>query len=88
MKPKVMLFDEPTSALDPEMINEVLDAIKELANEGMTMVVVTHEMGFAREVADRVIFMANGEIVEVGTPQEIFDNPKEERTKKFLSQIL
>jgi general L-amino acid transport system ATP-binding protein len=88
MKPKVMLFDEPTSALDPEMINEVLDAIKELANEGMTMVVVTHEMGFAREVADRVIFMANGEIVEVGTPEEIFDNPKEERTKKFLSQIL
>lgn len=88
MKPKVMLFDEPTSALDPEMINEVLDAIKELANEGMTMVVVTHEMGFAREVADRVIFMADGEIVEVGTPEEIFDNPKEERTKKFLSQIL
>lgn len=88
MKPKVMLFDEPTSALDPEMINEVLDAIKELANEGMTMVVVTHEMGFAREVADRVVFMADGEIVEVGTPNEIFDNPKEERTKKFLSQIL
>lgn len=88
MKPKVMLFDEPTSALDPEMINEVLDAIKELANEGMTMVVVTHEMGFAREVADRVVFMADGEIVEVGTPSEIFDNPKEERTKKFLSQIL
>jgi general L-amino acid transport system ATP-binding protein len=88
MKPKVMLFDEPTSALDPEMINEVLDAIKELANEGMTMVVVTHEMGFAREVADRVIFMADGEIVEVGTPEEIFDSPKEERTKKFLSQIL
>jgi general L-amino acid transport system ATP-binding protein len=88
MKPKVMLFDEPTSALDPEMINEVLDAIKELANEGMTMVVVTHEMGFAREVADRVIFMADGEIVEVGPPEEIFDSPKEERTKKFLSQIL
>lgn len=88
MKPKVMLFDEPTSALDPEMINEVLDAIKELANEGMTMVVVTHEMGFAREVADRVIFMADGEIVEVGTPEQIFDSPKEERTKKFLSQIL
>ena len=73
---------------NPEMINEVLDAIKELADEGMTMVVVTHEMGFAREVADRVIFMANGEIVEVGTPTEIFDNPREERTKKFLSQIL
>jgi len=88
MKPKVMLFDEPTSALDPEMINEVLDVIKELAKEGMTMVVVTHEMGFAREVADRVVFMADGEIVEVGTPVEIFDHPKEERTKKFLSQIL
>ena len=88
MKPKVMLFDEPTSALDPEMINEVLDAIKELAQEGMTMVVVTHEMGFAREVADRVIFMADGEIVEVGTPSEIFDNPQEQRTQKFLSQIL
>jgi general L-amino acid transport system ATP-binding protein len=88
MKPKVMLFDEPTSALDPEMINEVLDAIKELATEGMTMVVVTHEMGFAREVADRVVFMADGEIVEVGTPDELFDSPREERTKKFLSQIL
>ena len=88
MKPKVMLFDEPTSALDPEMMNEVLDVIKELANEGMTMVVVTHEMGFAREVADRVVFMAEGEIVEVGTPKDIFDNPQEERTKKFLSQIL
>jgi len=88
MKPKVMLFDEPTSALDPEMINEVLDVIKELAREGMTMVVVTHEMGFAREVADRVVFMADGEIVEVGTPEDIFDRPKEERTKKFLSQIL
>jgi general L-amino acid transport system ATP-binding protein len=88
MKPKVMLFDEPTSALDPEMINEVLDAIKELAQEGMTMVVVTHEMGFAREVADRVVFMADGEIVEVGTPTELFDNPKEARTKQFLSQIL
>lgn len=88
MKPKVMLFDEPTSALDPEMIGEVLDAIKELAREGMTMVVVTHEMGFAREVADRVVFMADGEIVEVGTPKELFDSPEEERTKKFLSQIL
>jgi general L-amino acid transport system ATP-binding protein len=88
MKPKVMLFDEPTSALDPEMINEVLDVIKELARDGMTMVVVTHEMGFAREVADRVVFMADGEIVEVGTPEQLFDHPKEERTKVFLSQIL
>jgi ABC-type polar amino acid transport system ATPase subunit len=88
MTPKVMLFDEPTSALDPEMINEVLDAMKELAQDGMTMIVVTHEMGFAREVADRVVFMDKGEIVEVGTPSEIFDNPREERTKKFLSQIL
>ena len=88
MTPKVMLFDEPTSALDPEMINEVLDAMKELAQDGMTMIVVTHEMGFAREVADRVVFMDKGEIVEVGTPSEIFDNPKEELTKKFLSQIL
>ena len=88
MKPKVMLFDEPTSALDPEMTNEVLDAIKELASEGMTMIVVTHEMGFAREVADRVVFMAAGEIVELGSPEDIFDNPKEARTKKFLSQIL
>lgn len=88
MKPKVMLFDEPTSALDPEMINEVLDVIKELARDGMTMVVVTHEMGFAREVADRVVFMADGEIVEVGTPEQLFDHPKEERTKQFLSQIL
>lgn len=88
MKPKVMLFDEPTSALDPEMINEVLDSIKQLASEGMTMVVVTHEMGFAREVADRVVFMADGEIVEVGTPTELFDSPKEARTQKFLAQIL
>lgn len=88
MKPKVMLFDEPTSALDPEMINEVLDVIKELARDGMTMIVVTHEMGFAREVADRVVFMSDGEIVEVGTPGEIFDHPKEPRTQKFLSQIL
>jgi general L-amino acid transport system ATP-binding protein len=88
MTPKVMLFDEPTSALDPEMINEVLDAMKELAQDGMTMIVVTHEMGFAREVADRVVFMDKGEIVEVGTPSEIFDSPQEERTKKFLSQIL
>ena len=88
MKPKVMMFDEPTSALDPEMINEVLDAIKDLARGGMTMIVVTHEMGFAREVADRVVFMADGQIVEVGTPEHFFTNPREERTKLFLSQIL
>ena len=88
MKPKVMLFDEPTSALDPEMIGEVLDTMKELARSGMTMIVVTHEMGFAREVADRVVFMADGEIVEVGTPEHFFTNPQEDRTKLFLSQIL
>ena len=88
MKPKVMLFDEPTSALDPEMINEVLDTMKDLAGEGMTMIVVTHEMGFAREVADRVVFMADGQIVEVGTPEHFFTSPQEERTKLFLSQIL
>ncbi len=88
MKPKVMLFDEPTSALDPEMINEVLDTMKELAHSGMTMICVTHEMGFAREVADRVVFMAEGQIVEVGTPEHFFENPHEERTKLFLSQIL
>jgi general L-amino acid transport system ATP-binding protein len=88
MRPKVMLFDEPTSALDPEMINEVLDTIKDLAREGMTMIVVTHEMGFAREVADRVVFMADGQIVEVGTPEHFFHNPQEDRTKAFLSQIL
>ena len=88
MKPKVMLFDEPTSALDPEMINEVLDVMKALANEGMTMVVVTHEMGFAREVGDRVIFLFEGNILEEGTPEEIFSNAKEERTKSFLSKIL
>lgn len=88
MKPKVMLFDEPTSALDPEMINEVLDTMKDLAREGMTMIVVTHEMGFAREVADRVVFMADGQIVEVGTPEHFFTNPSEDRTKLFLSQIL
>jgi general L-amino acid transport system ATP-binding protein len=88
MQPKVMLFDEPTSALDPEMINEVLDTMKDLARGGMTMVVVTHEMGFAREVADRVVFMADGEIVEVGTPEHFFTDPREERTKAFLSQIL
>jgi general L-amino acid transport system ATP-binding protein len=88
MKPKVMLFDEPTSALDPEMINEVLDVMKDLAAEGMTMIVVTHEMGFAREVADRVVFMADATIVEVGTPEHFFTNPQEDRTKLFLSQIL
>jgi polar amino acid transport system ATP-binding protein len=88
MEPKVMLFDEPTSALDPEMIGEVLDVMKALAKEGMTMVVVTHEMGFAREVADRVIFMDQGAIVEVGTPEHFFTNPSHERTKLFLSQIL
>jgi general L-amino acid transport system ATP-binding protein len=88
MKPKVMLFDEPTSALDPEMIKEVLDVMIELAEEGMTMLVVTHEMGFAKSVADRVMFMDYGEIVEQNTPQEFFDNPQHERTKLFLSQIL
>ena len=88
MDPKVMLFDEPTSALDPEMIGEVLDVMKTLASEGMTMVVVTHEMGFAREVADRIIFMDEGAVVEVGTPGHFFTNPEHERTKLFLSQIL
>ena len=88
MNPKVMLFDEPTSALDPEMVGEVLDLIKELASEGMTMVLVTHEMGFAREVGDRVIFMADGMIVEEGTPEEIFAAPKQARTKEFLAKVL
>lgn len=88
MKPKVMLFDEPTSALDPEMIGEVLDVMKKLAQEGMTMVVVTHEMGFAREVGDRVLFMDDGLIVEENIPAEIFSNPQNERTKSFLSKIL
>jgi general L-amino acid transport system ATP-binding protein len=88
MKPKVMMFDEPTSALDPEMINEVLDTMKDLAAGGMTMIVVTHEMGFAREVADRVVFMADGQIVEVGPPEHFFSDPREDRTKLFLSQIL
>ena len=88
MRPKVMLFDEPTSALDPEMIKEVLDVMVELAEGGMTMIVVTHEMGFARAVADRVVFMADGEIVEVGTPEHFFTDPREERTQLFLSQIL
>ena len=88
MEPRVMLFDEPTSALDPEMIKEVLDVMKELARSGITMMVVTHEMGFAREVADRIMFMEGGEIVEVGTPEHFFTNPTEDRTKLFLSQIL
>ena len=88
MQPKVMMFDEPTSALDPEMIKEVLDAMVELAKGGMTMIVVTHEMGFARNVADRVVFMAQGQIVEVGTPEHFFTDPQEDRTKLFLSQIL
>lgn len=88
MRPKIMLFDEPTSALDPEMINEVLDVMKNLAREGMTMVCVTHEMGFAREVADRVIFMDEGKMVEANTPEEFFKNPKNERTQAFLSKIL
>lgn len=88
MEPDVLLFDEPTSALDPEMVGEVLDVMKQLAAEGMTMVVVTHEMGFAREVADRVLFMADGALIEEGTPEEIFDNPKSDRLKDFLSKIL
>ena len=88
MQPKVMLFDEPTSALDPEMVGEVLDVMKELANEGMTMVVVTHEMGFAREVGSRVLFMDGGHILEQNTPAEFFAHPKEERTKSFLYKVL
>ena len=88
MHPKVMLFDEPTSALDPEMVKEVLNVMKKLAEEGMTMVVVTHEMGFAREVGDRVLFVDDGRILVEGTPEEIFDNPKEERLKSFLSEVL
>ncbi len=88
MEPKIMLFDEPTSALDPEMVGEVLEVMKQLAKEGMTMVVVTHEMGFAREVGDRVLFMDGGVIVEEGSPKELFENPKEERTKAFLSKVL
>jgi len=88
MQPEIMLFDEPTSALDPEMISEVLDVMIDLANDGMTMIVVTHEMGFARSVADRVIFMDAGEIVEEATPEKFFDHPEHERTKQFLSQIL
>ena len=88
MKPKALLFDEPTSALDPEMVHEVLDVMKEVAEEGMTMVVVTHEMGFAREVGNRVLFLDRGLILEEGTPEELFTHPKEERTKIFLSQVL
>lgn len=88
MHPKVMLFDEPTSALDPEMVGEVLDVMRDLAKEGMTMVVVTHEMGFAREVADRVLFVDEGKILEQGTPDEVFNHPKQERTKNFLSKVL
>ena len=88
MNPRIMLFDEPTSALDPEMIKEVLDVMVELANEGMTMLCVTHEMGFARQVADRVIFMDEGEIVEENAPEAFFSNPENERTKLFLSQVL
>jgi general L-amino acid transport system ATP-binding protein len=88
MNPKIMLFDEPTSALDPEMVKEVLDTMVSLAQEGMTMIVVTHEMGFARQVANRVVFMDYGQIVEANTPDEFFKNPQHERTKLFLSQIL
>lgn len=88
MSPEVILFDEPTSALDPEMVGEVLDVMKELASEGMTMIVVTHEMGFAKEVGDRVIFMDDGVIKEIGTPEQIFTNPQESRTKDFLSKVL
>ena len=88
MHPKIMLFDEPTSALDPEMVNEVLEVMKKLAESGMTMMVVTHEMGFARQVADRVLFMDEGRIIEQGSPEEVFTQPKEDRTKEFLSKIL
>lgn len=88
MDPKLMMFDEPTSALDPEMINEVLDVMQDLAREGMTMVVVTHEMGFARRAANRVVFMAEGQIVETATPDEFFDNPKTERAQDFLSKVM
>jgi glutamate transport system ATP-binding protein len=88
MQPKVMLFDEPTSALDPEMVNEVLDVMTSLARDGMTMVVVTHEMGFARKAANRVVFMADGQIVEQSDPDSFFDSPKSDRAKEFLSKIL
>ena len=88
MKPKVMLFDEPTSALDPEMVGEVLEVMRQLAQEGMTMVVVTHEMGFAREVGNRVLFMADGKLLEEGSPADIFENPQHPRLKDFLSKVL
>ena len=88
MKPKMLLFDEPTSALDPEMVGDVLEVMQNLAKEGMTMVVVTHEMGFAREVSDRVIFMDGGYIIEEGTPEEVFGNPQNERTQNFLNKVL
>ena len=88
MKPHLMLFDEPTSALDPEMVKEVLDVMRSLAAEGMTMVIVTHEMGFAREVGDRLLFVDDGRIIEQGVPKEVFEHPKEERTKNFLSKVL
>ena len=88
MEPKVILFDEPTSALDPEMVGEVLDLMRDLAKEKLTMVIVTHEMGFAKEISDRILFMDEGKIIESGTPQEVFDNPKNERTKAFLSSVL
>ena len=88
MKPDIMLFDEPTSALDPEMVGDVLEVMKELAKDGMTMVLVTHEMGFAKEVADRVVFMADGHVMEEGTPEEVFDNPQNERTKAFLDKVI
>ena len=88
MDPEVLLFDEPTSALDPEMVAEVLTVMKDLANEGLTMIVVTHEMGFAKDVADQVVFMDQGVIVEQGSPEAIFNNPKQERTKAFLSRII
>jgi polar amino acid transport system ATP-binding protein len=88
MQPKLMLFDEPTSALDPELVGEVLDVMRGLAKSGMTMIVVTHEMGFAREVADRVVFMADGMVVETGSPSALFDNPQHERTRSFLSKVL
>ena len=88
MKPDIMLFDEPTSALDPEMVGDVLEVMKELAKDGMTMVVVTHEMGFAKEVADRVVFMADVHVMEEGTPEEVFDNPQNERTKAFLDKVI
>lgn len=88
MNPEIMLFDEPTSALDPEMVGEVLDVMKDLAKSGMTMVIVTHEMGFAREVASRVLFIDQGKVMESGTPEEVFNRPKNERTKLFLSKVL